>query len=239
MKSDEKKITDLIKEEVALFETKVSSHSLRRLNGRLDRMKTYNDITQSEYDIIMKNLTDVLSFDFKPKQSFGILLGTFVPNPKSTSYTNTNKFNPGVSFYEIYSDDPDDLMKDSTGDEFWGIVRQNVLTTVMLRKRLQRQYANREREDKGGLGVDVVINNMNDYREIQATEQALEKQKEQERLQRADDKINIDGVWWVIDKNKKIIFKKNKPETFITFDNFLDYPDWDDETKDEIYNRIF
>lgn len=239
MNTNEKKIADIIKEEVDLFEAKVSSHSLRRLNGRLDRMKTYQDITQAEYDNIKKNLTDVLSYDFKPKTGFGILLGTFVPNPKSTSYTDTNKFNPGIPFYEIFSDDKDDLMKDSTGDEFWGIVRDNVLTTVMLRKRLQRQFASLDREDKGGLGVDVVIKNMDDYRKIQDAEAALEKQKELERLQSADEKIQIDGVWWVIDKKKEIIFKKNKPEIFVTFDNFLDYPDWDDDTKDEIYNRIF
>jgi len=237
MKSDEKKIADLIKEEVNLFEAKVSSHSLKRLNSRLDSMKTYGDITQTEYDNIKKNLIDVLSFDFKPKTSFGILLGTFTPNPKSTSYTDTNEFNPGIPFLSIQSGN-DDLMTDSTGDEFWGVVRENVLTTVMLRKRLQRQYANRDREDKGGLGVDVVITNMDNYREIQAAEQELEKYKEQDRLERADEKIQIDGVWWVIDKKKEIIFKKNKPESFVTFNDFLDYPDWDDETKDEIYNRI-
>ena len=232
MKS-ENKVLSIIKEEVQIFETKLNSHAIQRLNERLDMLTKSGDLTQREIGIIKKNLNNILSHDFNPNESYGIFLGSFVPNPKSNLFTNTNSHNPGIPFYEIYGVGNDELMKDSTGDEFWAVVRKNVITTVMLRKRLQREFAHNERNDRGGLGVNNVITNFDNYLQKSNSEkQQREPEKQQEKL------ININGVLWIIDDVNERIYKKNNQNTFITFDNVLDYPDWDDKTKEQILNIL-
>ena len=55
MKS-ENKVLSIIKEEVQIFETKLNSHAIQRLNERLDMLTKGGDLTQKEIDIIKKNL---------------------------------------------------------------------------------------------------------------------------------------------------------------------------------------
>jgi len=232
MKS-ENKILKIINEELKSLETEIDTHALLRLEQRLDLMSNNGDITQRENDIIRKNLDNIISHNFDPNISYGIFLGSFIPNPKSKLYTNANKFNPGISFYEIKSD-RDELLKDSTGDEFWAIVRKNRIKTVMLRKRLQRASAHKDRMDDGGLGVDKVIPNFDNYLQQQtdAKQQQKEPEKQQEKV------INIKGVLWKIDDINKRLSKKNNPNTFVSFDDVLDYPDWNDNTKEQILNIL-
>jgi hypothetical protein len=244
MKS-EHKILKIINEEVKLFETEVDSHALLRLEQRLDLMSKNGDITQEENNTIRKNLNNIISYEkFNPNKSYGFLLGTFKPNPKSKLYTITNKQNPGIPFYEINSpDDSNELLKDSTGDEFWAIVRNNVITTVMLRKRLQRESAGEERtvsgeHGKGGLGVDRVILNFDDFLQLIEKEKQVQKEKEQAKLQLQEKMVNINGVLWVIDDTNQRVYKKNNPNIFVKFDDVLEYTDWNDKTKEEILNRI-
>jgi hypothetical protein len=103
----------------------------------------------------------------------------------------------------------------------------------MLRKRLQRRSANKPRMEDGGLGVDIVIPDFNNFvqRQNDAKKQQ-EPKKQQEKL------INIDGVFWKIDNANQRIFKKNNPNTFINFNDVLDYPKWDDNIKTQILNLL-
>lgn len=142
------------------FKTKITEHAYNRITERLEGMTKNNDITVKEEESIKANLNAILNYDFKSNKSYGVMLGRFGINPKSKLITEFHK--SGV-YYEINSIDHHDIMKDSTGNEFWGIVRSNGLVTAFLRKTVQRRTANQPR-DMGGLGVDIVIDNINTWK---------------------------------------------------------------------------
>ena len=231
MKS-ENKILKIINEELKDIETEINTHTLQRLEQRLDSMSANGDITSNEDETIRKNLENIVGYKFDPNKSYGIFLGSFIPNPKSRLYTNKNEYDPGIPFYQIFSNDGI-FAKDSTGDEMWGIVRDNTLKTVMLRKRLQRRSANKPRMEDGGLGVDKVIPDFDSFIQRQNdAKQQQEPEKQQEKV------INIKGVLWKIDDANQRIYKKNTPNTFVDFNDVLDYPEWDDNTKEQILNIL-
>lgn len=220
------------------FQVEIDSHAYNRLKQRLDKMAKNHEITNEENDIIRINLNAIMSYELNPKIDFGIFLGKFIPQPNSLSYTITNSHDPGIPFYQIYSEGYNDIIVDSTGDEFWAIIRKNVLKTVMLRKKLQKRSANKERNDDGGLGVNKVIWDVNKFianEEIEKQKQILkisEKQKQEKPT------MNINGVIWVIDNELQCISKKNNSMIFVKFDEILDNLDWNDEIKEEIISHI-
>lgn len=235
MKSNNK-VLSIINEEINLFETDISGHAFGRIKNRLDLMKAGGDITSEEYDEIKRNLNNILSYEFDSK-SYGIFLGKFQPNPKSPLYTVTNPYDPGIPFYQIFSDDGV-FAKDSTGDEMWAIVRNNILKTVMLRKSLQRRSMNKERNVDGGLGVDVAIPNLEKYLANEKQKKELFQQKMLQRQQEERSTINVDGVIWVIDAQNQKLYKKNNPNVFVTFDDILNHPAWNENTQEKVFNYV-
>jgi len=131
----------------------ITEHAYNRIEERLEHMCDKDDITEEEQETIMENLNLISERDFEKDISYGIMLGRFKINPKS--YLVTKKHPSGV-YYEINSKDEYDVVKDSTGNEFWVIIRNNRLITAFLRKTVQRQTAHMPR-DEGGLGVDEII----------------------------------------------------------------------------------
>lgn len=155
------KVKKIINEEVKLFETEVVGHAETRINDRLKKMVDFGYITTIEANTISNNLKKVLSHEFDRYKSYGIKLGSFNVDPDSTSSNNVS-WDAGNPYYRIWSEDRSDIVKDSTGNEFWGIIRNNKLITVFLRKDYQIRSAHKERNDDGGLGVTDVIVNIND-----------------------------------------------------------------------------
>ena len=227
-----KSIIKIINEEINIFESEVSPHAYRRIKERLKIMSNNNDITSQEAAYIDNNVNNVINHNFNTNKTYGINLGRFKINPNSALVTHKHK---SGSYYEINSVDGNDIVKDSTGNEFWGVVRNNTLVTISLRKSIQRHTAEESR-NSGGLGVDMIIDDFNKYLRRINNEKELQKQKEQIKQQHKILKIN--GVSWQIDDINQIIFKKNNPNVFVDFDDILDYPDWDDDTKEEIINNI-
>jgi hypothetical protein len=226
-----------------MSETQIDLHAINRLNQRLDLMANNHDISTTENDLIRRNINNVLSHDFCAGKDYGIFLGSFTPNPKSSLYTDKNEFDPNIPFYTI--DTPkghrnnDDILCDSTGDEFWGIVRKNRLKTVMLRKRLQRRSAAQDRMNgDGGLGVDKVIMNFDSYLENLEKEAELKRQAELKALEAERKTKSINGVKWQIDDTKAIIYKKNNPDIFVKYDDIFDYSDWDNKTREDILDSF-
>jgi hypothetical protein len=82
------------------------------------------------------------------------MIGSFKPNPNSNFYVKTND---GRGYYSIIDDA---VIHDSTGDQFWVIVRENKATTVMLRKSIQTSDTE---HNKVKLNVDEVITNLEKY----------------------------------------------------------------------------
>jgi len=226
MESSGNKVLTIINEEIKLFESDVTGHAFKRLNSRLKVMKDNHDITPQEAANIENNINRTAAYNFNPSKSYGIMFGRFTINPNSS--IRTEKHPSGV-YYTI------DIIGegDSTGNEFWGIVRNNKLITAFLRKTVQRQTAHRGVKDKG-LGVDYIIDNFDDFLQKIETAKREREQKELERRKQEAKTINIKGVWWVIDDANERIYKKNNPNTFVTFNNLIDYPEWDDNTKEEI-----
>ncbi len=232
----ENKVLSIINEEINLFETDISGHAFDQMRKRLDRMKSGGDITPEEDAEIRKNLNSILTHEFDSKD-YGIFLGAFKPNPKSPLYTITNPYDPGIPFYQIFSDDGV-FAKDSTGDEMWAIIRNNVLKTVMLRKSVQRRSMNKERNVDGGLGVDIAIPNLEKFLANEKQKKELFQQKMLQRQQEEKSTINVDGVIWAIDTKNQKLYKKNNPNVFVTFDNILNHPAWNENTQEKVFNYV-
>ena len=101
----------------------------------------------------------------------------------------------------------------------------------MLRKNLQREFALNDREDNGGLGVEVVASNINNL----IKNEEAEKEKLQQK-QPIDKKIRIDGVWWIVDSENEIVYQKNKPINKVAVDDLFDH--FDEETVEKIYELL-
>ena len=86
-----------------------------------------------------------------------VLLGSFKVNPKSPLYYKVD----GREYYRIN----DISRKDSTGDQFWAIIRDNKVVTVMLRKKIQSQKENIEHM-KNNNDVNHVLFNIDKYNQI-------------------------------------------------------------------------
>ena len=141
------------------FTTQITKHAYDRIKERMETMTQNNDITSVESENIDTNLHDVLNFDFDNYTSYGILLGKFEINPKSLLVTQKHKTG---TYYEINSLDYQDIVRDSTGNELWAIIRNGRLITAFLRKTIQRNTADQPRK-QGGLGVDEVVDNLNSF----------------------------------------------------------------------------
>lgn len=228
------RILQIVKEEVNIFEAEVTSHAKERIDTRLKRMTANHDITMQEAGTIDSNLNNILRFDFNPNRSYGIMLGRFNINPNSRLVTKKHK---SGTYYEINSMDEYDIVKDSTGNEFWGIVRNNRLITAFLRKTIQRKTAENPR-DSGGLGVDEVIDNFDDYIKEIEQKKEFQQQREFSKQKELEKRIRINGVWWEIDDTRQIVYKKNNPQISIGFNDVLENPEWDEQTKEEILNKI-
>lgn len=131
----------------------ISKHQLQRIKERFD-VFTIDDISFNCKRHINDTLSLLNSFSFPPNKSFGIMLGEFTPNKKSKFYKNVG----GNRHY--YSIIDDVIIADSTGDQFWVIVRNNKITTFMLRKSIQTKDLAHNLEK---LRVDVVIKNLITY----------------------------------------------------------------------------
>jgi hypothetical protein len=237
-------IKRIINEEVKIFEADIAPHAQERINARLDKMVTDGDITSAEAGTIKGNLDKMLRHNYGEK-SYGIRIGKFHVDPNLRP--ELISMDGGRPYYRIWSDNKDDVLRDSTGNEFWGVIRNNRLVTMFLRKDYQRRSAHKVLNDDGGLGVDEVIDNFDDFlanggrtdKEIEQENEKLRAQANRQAKENEGNKIiNIDGVNWVINDAEQRVQKKNKPSVYVTFDDVLDYPNWDEATKNEIVSRM-
>ena len=91
-----------------------------------------------------------------------------------------------------------------------------------------------ERNNDGGLGVDKVILDVNEFiaKQEEKKEKIIEIPKEKENT------VNINGVLWVVDNSSQKVYKKNKPSISVVFNKILDNPEWSDNIKEEIMKYI-
>lgn len=130
-----------------------SEHQLERITERFE-VFTSNDISFAFKNHIKRNISLLSKLKLPFGKSFGIMLGSFEPNKESEYYKVVGG---NRSYYSIIDDT---VISDSTGDQFWVVVRQNRVTTFMLRKSIQTTDLNHNLEK---LRVDEVILNIQKY----------------------------------------------------------------------------
>ena len=104
---------------------KITQHQLDRIGERFE-IFTSNDLKFAVKNHIKHNLRLLGELKLDRYQSFGIKLCQFIPNKDSKHYVVVNNDRP---YYSIVDDE---IIHDSTGDQFWVVVRHNKITTFML-----------------------------------------------------------------------------------------------------------
>lgn len=204
---------------VALLEVETSVHFFDRIQQRIDGMK--DDLSSGEMSGILNNLALLRDYEF-PSGSYAVRVGTFYPKPESDLYVSVGRDNRG--YYQIIDDA---VLTDSTGDEIWAVVRDNKVTTVMLRKRIQTKDVE---HNNMRMDVDQSIYNLDKF--IKSKEDEKEKAKPKERGL----VLNLDGVKWKVNLDNETIFKKNKPDVVYNLFDFIDQ--LDEPSQEMIMNYI-
>lgn len=218
-------IKKLLREALEMKEAEFDKggHSIERIKQRIESIPE-EDIPFKVKEVVFYNLDKIGATDFSPKRDFAVMLGKFRPDPNSELYVTDDR---GRGYYRIWTDEPDAAIKDSTGDEFWMIIRGNVIHTVFLRKSWQtantKLNADKLRVDAAFKSVDAAI------------KQFGIKKQAQIRKNKAPI-VNINGVKWVVDPNHGVIFKKNKPSVKHKLDNIIDQLPY--ETQEQILSFL-
>lgn len=129
---------------VILKEVVNTKHQLERFKTRFNVL-CQGDIDNEDKMNILRNVNALNQLTLDNK-SYAVRLGDFKVNKNSKYFIDVN----GRGYYRVN----DELFKDSTGNEFWAIVRNNVITTFMLRKDIQSRDVNHM---KDRLRVDDII----------------------------------------------------------------------------------
>ncbi len=137
----------------AMNELFFMGHSIDRIKERFNIFSN-EDLSPNVKSAILTNINLIEAVDFPKNKSYGIMLGSFYPNPKSSFYHEVER---GRGYYQIMDDS---VITDSTGDQFWIVVRDNQVTTFMLRKKIQTDDTKHNLEK---LRVDYIIKNISDY----------------------------------------------------------------------------
>lgn len=137
-----------------LEEADLGPHSIERMKTRLDVFSD-TDISMDIKKEVIRSLDIIRDYDFPMGESYGVMLGGFKPNPKS-EYFQTDGI--GKGYYGIMNPENN---KYSYGNQFWVIIRDNVVGTFMLRK------GNQKRPIRGVDGKKMIKNVDNLSREPQ------------------------------------------------------------------------
>lgn len=138
----------------AIPEAEFSHHSDDRINKRIGKLGD-NDLSLAEKDKIAYVLKRIKEINFPKNKTFAIMLCHFRANPKSEYFV---ELKDGNRYYQI--NDIDD-MAPSMGDQFWAIVRNNVVSTIFLRKSVQTKDI---AQNNAKLYVDATIKNIDNYK---------------------------------------------------------------------------
>lgn len=204
-------IKKLLREHLSEAEFDKGGHSVERIKQRIASIPD-SDLSFNVKEVIFHNLDKIQNTDFSTKKTFTVMLGKFTPDPKSKLYVTDEQ---GKGYYRIWTDEPNSEIKDSTGDEFWMIIRNNIIHTVFLRKSWQTNNASLNAEK---LRVDYAFKNID-----QAINQLGKKQTD--KLESSEPIVVINGVKWVVNAKDETIFKKNKPTEIHSISDVLDQVD--------------
>lgn len=130
----------------------VTQHTKERFAGRVRKLISDKQVCKYQGKKVIKSFTKLIGSDLSSFDSYGVCLGSLEPQSSSTALKVAKS---GRTYLTINSTD-NGLLKDSTGNEVWAIVRQGRIISVFLRKEVQRETAHLGR-NAGGLGVNKII----------------------------------------------------------------------------------
>jgi len=203
-------IRKLLREGLKEAEFDKGGHSIERIKQRIESIPD-EDLPFKVKEQVFYNLDRIEATDFSKKRDFAVMVGKFRPDPNSSLFVTDDQ---GRGYYRIHTTEPNAAIKDSTGDEFWMIIRGNVIHTFFLRKSWQTKdpslNADKLRVHHSFKNIDTVI-------------EMLGKQKQPQQSQKKEKPIvNIDGVKWMVNPKDETIFKKNKPQDVYKLDDIMD-----------------
>lgn len=216
-----KLIKKLLREGLSEATMDSDDHTVTRIRQRLAAFPN-EDVSMEVKEQVQTNLQAILDTDFSKKKDFAVLLGTTEVNPKSKFAIYDERNNR--HWYSILTVNKTGRETDSTGNQFWLIVRKNIIMTFMVRKDWQSKsidYA------KAKMRVDYVFKDVN---------KAIEWLGPKNQPKASLPILTIDGVKWMIDANNNVMFKKNKPAEKYDIDSVIDK--FDKETQEAILNLL-
>jgi len=178
--------------ETFIPEAEVDKHTVDRVSDRVLSIPD-GDLPKEKKEKIIDKIYEISKHDFDINESYIIFLGDFTPNPKSNLYGEYK----GIPFYDVGG---------SQGNQFWVIIRNNSIDTLMLR--MSNQTYNNVSNARD-VRVDYAIKDFNKY--IKQIEKSKIKKKQTNIRREKQPIVPINGVKWVVDINREIIYKKNKP----------------------------
>lgn len=194
--------------ETFMPEAEVDPHTNDRIRDRIMKMSD-EDLPKEIKEKILTTFDKIESVDFPKKRTYVVQLGQFPINPNSQYYKEFR----GSKYYEI---------EGSIGNQFWVIIRNNVISTFMLAT--DHQTRNPEK-NADRLNVDFSIGNIDKF-----IENLNKSRQQKERVPM----VSINGVKWVVDVNNETIYKKNKPAVKHRIIDMIDSVD--DATQEKIMN---
>jgi hypothetical protein len=201
---------DIVKilRETFMPEAEVDPHTNDRIRDRIIKMSD-EDLPKEVKERILMVFDKIEAVDFPKKKTYVIQLGQFPVNPNSKYYKEFR----GSKYYEI---------EGSIGNQFWVIVRNNVISTFMLATDVQTRNPEK---NASRLNVDHSIGNIDKFI---ANQNKSKVQKEKIPM------VSINGVKWVVDADNEVIYKKNKPAVKHKIIDMIDSVD--DATQEAIMN---
>jgi hypothetical protein len=149
-------INGVLYESAMLFESELDPHSTERMKQRFEVM-TKDDISEEEKQNIFNNLEKVVNTNFGKRYSYAIMLGQFRPRITSKYAMKEN----GRDYYQIPA--PAELRvgeKSSIGNQVWCLIRNNVVSTIFLRKSEQTRDLKMNSQN---MVVDFSIKDINNF----------------------------------------------------------------------------
>jgi hypothetical protein len=219
-------IKQLLREGLKEAEFDKGGHSIARIKQRIESIPD-EDLPHEVKERVFYNLDKIEATDFSKKKDFAVMVGKFGPDPSSDLYVTDEQ---GRGYYRINTTEPNAAIKDSTGDEFWMIIRGNVIHTFFLRKSWQTKNLNLNAEK---LRVDYSFKSVEAAIDVLGKDKGGEQQQQQKREKPI---VNIDGVKWMVNPKDETIFKKNKPQDIYKLDTIMDK--LDEPTQEKILSFL-
>lgn len=174
--------------------------------GQYQKVGTYNLPTETKYSMKI-NMDKLKTINFPERARFGVLLLKAQINPGLVNYFSSELKSESTGKKLIFVGIGETSTREGTnGDLLYAIIENDFINTLFWKK----SYLPKE-TIKHQLSVDRIFDNI-DSISFSEKKQTPDQPAKQENI------IVFDGVKWVVDKDKNILYKKNNPQAQISIE---------------------